>query len=73
MNNFLRSNPGLQSRFTRFITFDDYTPEEMLAIFELFAERDQFLIDEAAANALKNLFQLAYSQRDERFGNGRFT
>lgn len=34
MNDFLNSNPGLRSRFNKFINFVDYTPEELYEIFD---------------------------------------
>ena len=34
MDDFIHSNPGLESRFNRFLHFDDYSTDEMLAIFE---------------------------------------
>lgn len=34
MERFINSNPGLKSRFNRYITFEDYTPSELLEIFE---------------------------------------
>jgi SpoVK/Ycf46/Vps4 family AAA+-type ATPase len=39
MDQFIRSNPGLESRFNRFLHFDDYTPQEMLEIFRCSAGR----------------------------------
>jgi SpoVK/Ycf46/Vps4 family AAA+-type ATPase len=72
MKTFLDSNPGLRSRFTRYLQFDDYSPEEMCSIFRLFSERDHFLLDEEAMLRVAVLFQQAYESRDERFGNGRY-
>ena len=38
MEGFLESNPGLKSRFNKFIYFRDYTPEELTEIFRLFCK-----------------------------------
>ena len=35
MDDFIHSNPGLESRFNRFLHFDDYTLDEMVAIFKM--------------------------------------
>lgn len=41
MNLFLKSNPGLRSRFPIHITFEDYTSEELFQIaLQLYQERD---------------------------------
>lgn len=37
MEKFINSNPGLKSRFNKYIQFDDYTPHELLCILKLFA------------------------------------
>ena len=72
MEKFIRSNPGLESRFTRFIHFEDYTVPELCHIFEKFCMDSEYTLSPLArANAFL-LFSAAYSQRDERFGNARF-
>ena len=72
MKKFLGSNPGLESRFTRYLYFEDYSPDELCSIFRLFAERDHYLVDDEAMLRVEALFQQAYASRDERFGNGRY-
>lgn len=42
MTPFLESNPGLKSRFNKFIHFGDYTSEEMARIFEYMLEKAQY-------------------------------
>jgi ATPase family associated with various cellular activities (AAA)/AAA lid domain len=72
MRNFLHSNPGLESRFTRFINFEDYTVPDLCRIFERFCHESEYsLTPTACANAFV-LFTAAHIQRDERFGNARF-
>ena len=72
MRSFLQSNPGLMSRFTRSITFEDYTVPEMCRIFANMCKQDDYtLVKETFAHACI-LFNLANNQRDEHFGNGRF-
>ena len=48
MEFFIDSNPGLKSRFTSYIDFPDYTPEEMQQMFELRAASEMFIISESA-------------------------
>ena len=71
MKRFIRSNPGLQSRFSRYFTFDDYTPEQLLDIFLLFANKAMLELTGQAKNTLKRLFADLYNRRTSRFGNGR--
>jgi SpoVK/Ycf46/Vps4 family AAA+-type ATPase len=71
MQHFLASNPGLQSRFTRFIDFPDYSPNELLKIFsDLTSRQDYTLADDALQRASDFLGQV-YQRRGERFGNAR--
>jgi len=72
MQEFLRSNPGLQSRFTRFIAFDDYSVQEMCRIFEKFCNDNEYHLTPLARINAFLLFTAARSRRDETFGNARF-
>jgi Cdc6-like AAA superfamily ATPase len=69
MVEFIASNPGLQSRFTRQIEFQDYTANEMLPIFEQIAADNDFELDPAARQALLDDFRPV--EGDDGFGNGR--
>ncbi|MGE7388635.1 AAA family ATPase [Streptomyces sp. NPDC004126] len=69
MREFLSANPGLQSRISRTIEFEDYSPDELVAIFERLAGQYGFLLAEPTRTALAAHFQQA--RRTETFGNGR--
>jgi len=71
MENFINSNPGLRSRFTRYIHFDDYEPENLMAIFMQSVEKHEYKLGRGVKVKLKNYFQSLYDNRDENFGNGR--
>ena len=70
MRDFLDSNPGLASRFSRTIFFPDYTSEELEHMFRGLAGENGYDLDEAAQDALRQ--HLAKLARPEGFGNGRF-
>jgi hypothetical protein len=70
MARLLDSNPGVRSRFRTTVAFDDYTDDELLAIFTLMAGAADFAVDDATREALRAL--LAGAVRDEGFGNARF-
>jgi hypothetical protein len=72
MSKFIDSNPGLQSRFTRYMHFDDYTPEEMGRIASLLFGKGHYIPTAEARAYLSVLFTVAYTRRDDKFGNGRF-
>jgi tetratricopeptide (TPR) repeat protein/AAA+ superfamily predicted ATPase len=71
MQRFLESNPGLKSHFNRFFYFEDYKPEEMLAIFRLFCANGVFRMDKEVEETLLVHFESLYQQKDRNFGNGR--
>ena len=70
MEQFLDSNPGLRSRFSREITFPDYSTDELVEITRTFARDNEYALGESADDALRAI--LAGAARGERFGNARF-
>ena len=70
MQSFLESNPGLRSRFSREITFPDYSTGELVEIFIRFAAESEYHLAEGAEEALREILERA--ERDESFGNARF-
>ncbi len=71
MKEFLGSNPGLKSRFNKFIDFPDYVPEELMAIFEGMVSKNGYRLSQQAKEKAQIIFQTLYAQRDENFANGR--
>ena len=71
MEEFLNRNPGLKSRFKKTIYFDDYTPDEMLQIFEQYCISDDNILSPDARTLLLERFSELYKQRNKNFGNGR--
>jgi type VII secretion ATPase EccA len=72
MKTFIDSNPGLQSRFNRYIHFDDYSSDELVDIFKLYAKQNDYIIDNEAINAVTRKIENAVSNKDKNFGNARF-
>ncbi len=54
MENFIKSNPGLQSRFTKKITFKDYTMEELISILQVMCKKENFTYNEEFIEEAKN-------------------
>lgn len=69
---FVNSNPGLSSRFNRYIDFPDYTEDELAQIFRSFLAKYDYKMGEAAAAAMKRRIADAVREKDSRFGNGRY-
>jgi hypothetical protein len=72
MAELLDSNPGIRSRFTRFMNFQDYSPEELSSIFAGFCKEGGFTLADSAAAKAREIFEQQYIQRDKTFGNARF-
>ncbi|MBR1484205.1 MAG: AAA family ATPase [Prevotella sp.] len=71
MHDFIDSNPGLKSRFTQTIHFDDYNPDELTQIFMNMAAGKNFVIDDDMEAAVHRQFEQIYLRRDKNFGNAR--
>ena len=72
MQRFIDSNPGLQSRFNRYIDFPDYTPQELVDIFKMYMKKNQYTMDGDAEAYLKTRFEIIVEKKDRNFGNARF-
>lgn len=71
MEDFLNSNSGLTSRFTKFIDFEDYNPGEMKAIFKSMLSDKGMILDQQAEECLESQLSTIYQNRDRNFANGR--
>lgn len=71
MREFVASNPGLESRFNRYIEFADYTPEELRAIFDKLCAEGSYTLTKEVSDAADRLFHAMYEDRDHTFANGR--
>lgn len=71
MNEFIDSNPGLRSRFNKYIFFEDYKPNELLDIFKLLCNTNQIIIEDDCIEYLQHYFEDIYNNRNEQYANGR--
>ena len=72
MKRFIDSNPGLQSRFNRYIHFADYTADELKQIFMLNVDKNQYLLEPEGEELLSKILNFAIEHKDKNFGNGRY-
>ena len=70
MRDFLESNPGLRSRFSREIVFPDYSTEELVAITHSFGAEHRYELGQGCDETLREIFDGV--PRGEGFGNARF-
>ena len=71
MQAFLDSNPGLRSRFNKFILFEDFTPAELLEIFKSQCKKNSMEPTEEACEAAGEHFAALVERHDPSFANGR--
>lgn len=72
MQEFLASNPGLASRFTEVLSFDDYSTTDLEKIFLMMAKQHAYRLTPAAKEALKEIMPQAKGLYAKNFPNGRF-
>jgi Cdc6-like AAA superfamily ATPase len=70
MGDFIDANPGLKSRFTRTISFPDYTDDELVAIFLALGEKSQYSCSDDALARVRHF--VSAEPRTRGFGNARF-
>lgn len=69
---FINSNPGLQSRFNRYIHFEDYSAKELYEIFLSNVGKAQYQITKEAAYVVFEKIQKEVAKHDAHFGNARY-
>ena len=71
MEKFISSNPGLRSRFNKFIDFKDYSAEELYAIFGVMCANEGYICTPEASEMVSEMLRKKYEARGENFANAR--
>lgn len=71
MGEFLRSNPGMKSRFNKYFFFSDYTADELAEIFLRISSNSSYFLDDQAEKHLREITKEIVQDKPENFGNGR--
>ncbi len=71
MADFIDSNPGLRSRFNKYINFEDYDEVELLEIFKLMCKNSGYIPTEEAVKYCAAAFENKYQNRGKNFANAR--
>ena len=71
MQDFINSNPGLKSRFTKYIHFDDYTEDELFEIFELECNKRHLHFEDNLIKTIKSEIKDIKKLSGKNFANGR--
>lgn len=72
MEEFINSNPGLRSRFNRYIEFPDYSAEELSEIFFAHASQHDYMLSEEVKQNVRELFTNIVANKPHDFGNARY-
>ena len=71
MEKFIRSNPGLESRFNKYFFFEDYDGTQLLDVFRSMCGKNGYALSKEAEAWAEADFKSLYESRDENFGNAR--
>ncbi|MBQ3636041.1 MAG: AAA family ATPase [Bacteroidales bacterium] len=72
MKRFIESNPGLQSRFTRYIDFPDYSASELVGIYKMYMKKNTYELTADGEQKLIEKLNYAVAHKDRNFGNARY-
>ena len=72
MKEFINSNPGLKSRFNRYINFPDYSAEELYKIFQTYLEKQQYILSQEGESIMLAYLNNVVDNKQKDFGNARF-
>ncbi|WP_128853338.1 AAA family ATPase [Bacillus sp. CDB3] len=71
MLSFIQSNPGLESRFNKYIQFDDYLPQELVQIFEMMCVEQNYCVGQEALDKVYTYAEKQFENRSDNFSNAR--
>ena len=71
MQEFLDSNPGLRSRFNKFITFEDYSADEEFEILVSMCKKQDYMLSRDGAEEAKRFFAERCANKTETYANAR--
>ena len=71
MEHFINSNPGLKSRFNKYIEFPDYSTDELVAIFDLNCKKYDYVVDKKAKEKIREEIELRRMTNIIDFANAR--
>lgn len=71
MKTFINSNPGLQSRFNKYIEFPDYSLEEMMQIFDRICNQYDYIVGDEVKDKMNSIIEEIIDHKDETFANAR--
>lgn len=71
MNDFVESNPGLKSRFNKYITFQDYSGDQLFEIFMSMCKKQEYIPNEPGKKFVKDYLTARANSHDENFANAR--
>ncbi|MDO4648506.1 MAG: AAA family ATPase, partial [Eubacteriales bacterium] len=71
MEKFINSNPGLKSRFNKYMEFSDYSAEELERIFQMNCKKYEYVLDEGAGRQIAQILGLRRMKQKENFANAR--
>lgn len=71
MEKFISSNPGLKSRFNKYINFPDYSVEELIRIFDMNCSKYGYLLSDEARECIDRIIGYKIEHKDDNFANAR--
>lgn len=71
MEEFMDSNPGLRSRFSKVIVFEDYSASEEIQILKSMCQKQDYILSDDALKRAESFFEYRCQHKDKTFANAR--